>query len=457
MKKITQPYTTAKLDSGLTVVRVPMAGISSITVLALVRVGSRQEPVEWAGIAHFLEHMVFKGTAAYPTAKDLSSTLDRVGANFNAFTSKEYTGYYVHAASDHAHIALDVVSDMLLTPVLREEDYQREKGVIIEELNMYLDTPMRHVGEVFEEVLYGENGLGRGIIGLKKTIMGMTRDAFVSYLKTWYGLQNVVLVVAGDTRIIESAAFSSDIQKSFSKKSDTADRSVLQYDVKNLQKMVLDDGGSLSALEESAITIPQRPRKDRILVQYKKTDQAHFVLGVEGYSRGSKERYALAVLQTLFGGMMSSRLFTEVREKRGLCYYVHSDLDVYHETGVFGASAGVDPKRANEAVAVVLEEFLHLGDASGKWAITEEELQKAKDHLIGQTALGMEDSESVASFYGMRALLTGEIETPSAMLENLRKVTLNEVRSVAQILTKRQVHAAMIGPFKHEKMFAVVE
>src|SRR3989344_8779819 len=218
------PYLKNILSNGLTLLRIPMKGVQAVTVLALVNTGSRYEKPEWGGISHFLEHMVFKGTEKYPTAQDLAAAVDAVGAEFNAFTSKEYTGYYVKAASEHMPLAIDVVSDMLLTPTLRKDDLDREKGVIVEEINMYNDTPMRHIGDIFEQVLFAGSPLGRDIIGTKETVRGLSREDFVAYVKEWYGLGNVVLTVAGDATVVGGDSIVRDIEHAFSKKSDSRNR-----------------------------------------------------------------------------------------------------------------------------------------------------------------------------------------------------------------------------------------
>jgi predicted Zn-dependent peptidase len=421
-------YSKDTLKNGLTVVRVPMSGVKSLTVLALVKVGSRYEDDRVNGISHFLEHMVFKGTENYPTAQDVASAVDAIGAEFNAFTSKEYTGYYVKSASKDVDIALDVVSDMLLTPVLRTEDLEREKGVIIEELNMYEDTPMRHIGDVFERMFFAGSKLGRDIIGTKETIRGLTQEDFLIHLKTWYGFHNMVLMIVGDADVVGKEALLKKVEEFFSK-------------------------GAQDRAAVTAHDFTGNPISDqRLFIEHKKTEQAHFILAYPGLKRGHKDRYALNVLGTLLGGNMSSRLFTEVREKRGLCYYVRSDVDYYQETGTFGASAGVDPKRVEEAVSVTFNEFNAI--ISGDKPITSEELKKAKDYTIGHLILGLEDSESVAQAYGLRQLLEGEIVTLDETIKRIGAVTLDDVNKIARdLIQPDQVRFAMIGPFKDDKKF----
>ena len=404
--------------------------MKSITALALVNAGSRYEPEKWEGISHFLEHMVFKGTKKFPTALDLASTLDAVGAEYNAFTSKEYTGFYVKSASKDLDLALDVVSDMLMAPRLPAEDLEREKGVIVEEMNMYQDTPMRHIGDVFDQVLFTGTSLGKDVIGTKETVRSLQQKDFLSYLQTWYGAGNMVVVVAGDAEVVGKPDVAKKIDAYFSKAED--ERS--------------DNGGKRVLLK------PQNQKntsKAVIRIDYKKTDQAHFMFGVKALVHDDPRRFALAVLSSLFGGNMSSRLFTEIREKRGLAYYVRSMTDSFHDTGSFGVWAGVDPLRVEEAIKVAKQELFYLAETNGARAITEKELQRAKDYLVGATVLGLEDTQSIASFYGMKYLLTKNIETPQEVLDRIKAVTLKEVQELADFLLKdATLYFAMIGPFK---------
>lgn len=418
------------LDTGLTVLRVPMDSVKSVTVLALVKVGSRYEDPRVSGVSHFLEHMVFKGTEKYPTAQDVAAAVDAVGAEFNAFTSKEYTGYYVKSASKDIELALDVVSDMLLTPQLRDEDLQREKGVIIEEINMYKDMPMRHIGDVFEQMFYAGSPLGRDIIGTPETVSNMQRQDFVSHLQTWYGLHNMVLIVVGDAQVLHQESLLTQIMGYFAK------------------------GDASQRKKPAKLKLESEPiaRGKRVVIAEKKTEQAHFILGFPGLARNDADRYATSVLSTILGGNMSSRLFTEVREKRGLCYYVRSDVDMYSETGFFGAAAGVDPQRVEEAITVTFEQFTNL--SSGAQPVTQQELERAKNCTLGNLILSMEDSQNVAQSYGMSQLLLGEVRTIEQIMEHISSVTMDDVeRVVTRLIQPDQVRLAMIGPFDDEQKF----
>lgn len=421
-----------KLPSGLQVIRIPMPEVKSVTVLALANTGSRYEAPKEQGIAHFFEHIVFKGTKNYPEPQILAGTIDAIGADFNAFTSKEYTGYYVKSASDHFETSLDVVSDMLLAPKILQEDIDREKGVIIEEINMYEDTPMRQIGNIFEAMVFDGSGLGHDILGTKETVSSITSKDFRRFLAKWYGLGNLVLIVSGDEKLVKSDKTLELIKTYFAK--DAGKRYEQRVDTQ--------------AISNKELKISAK----KLSVTYKKTEQAHLCMGWLGLHRDDDRRYALTLLSTILGANMSSRLFTEVREKRGLCYYVHSDTDFYHNTGIFGASAGVDPSRIEEAISVILSEFYSLAD--GSKPITADELKKSKDYIEGSMVLDLEDSRSVAQFFGMRQLLSQKVKSPTEVLELISKVTLEEVQAVAQdLINEGECRLAVIGPYKSEKKF----
>ena len=424
-------YTLTTLKCGLPVLTIPMPAIGSVTALVLTNTGSRYEKREKEGIAHFFEHIVFKGTKAYPTALDLSSAVDAIGAEFNAFTSKEYTGYYVKSASKHLSKSLDVLSDMLLLPEIRQEDVTKEKGVIIEEINMYRDNPMSHVANLFDLLFFEDRGLKHEIIGSKETVNSVTSQDFEEFLAEWYDLENMVLILAGDSEIVGDIKTLDLAEKMFSKEPKikrTAGK-------KNLKPYFSE----------------QIVSSDYLWVEEKKTEQAHLVLGWPGLPRGNPDRYAMSVLSVIMGGNMSSRLFTEVREKRALCYYVRSDVDYFQNAGVVGASAGVDPSRVYEAIEVTLQEFRAIAD--GTKPVTESELLRAKEYIAGMTVLSLEDSESVAQYFGSKQLLQGEIDTPEEVLKKIQAVTIDQVHQLANRLYKGKPKLAVVGPFADKEKF----
>lgn len=402
-----------------------------MTVMVLVNTGSRFEPVGKEGLAHFFEHIVFKGTKNYPTAQELAATVDGLGADFNAFTGQEYTGYYVKAAAKHTPKALDVVSDMLLQPRLREEDVEREKGVIIEEINMYHDSPMRYVGELFGRMVYQGSGLGHDIVGSKTSVKGITAADFKAFLRQWYGLPNMVLAIAGKAKVVEDPATLKLAEELFSK-----------------------DGGK--RIEKLQSVKPFLSDKNlapgRLHLETRETQQAHFILAWPGINRPSKDRYILAVLSAILGDNMSSRLHTEVREKRGLCYYVHTTSDEYHDKGVIGVAAGVDPGRIDEAIKVSAAEFHKL--ASGKQKVTKTELKRAQEYLMGKWALSTEDTDSMAQFAGMRKLLLNEVTSVKEIMKKIQAVTLDDVAKLAKrLIIGGEERLALIGPYKSAARF----
>lgn len=418
------------LANGLQLLRIGLPAAASITTLVFSNTGSRYEQANEYGIAHFFEHMVFKGTPAYPDPQLLASAIDGIGADFNAFTSREYTGYYIKAASQHLDLTLDVLSDMLLRPLLKQEDLERERGVIIEEMNMYKDNPMHHIANVYEEMLWEGSGLSHDIIGTRETVTGVNRPDFVNFLSRWYGHGNLLIVLAGDEKIVMATSAREKVEKAFTK-SPEHDRVGGKQQPEGLQPE-----GFVSS--------------KRLLVIERPTEQAHLILGWKGLRRGAAQRHALSLLSVVLGGSMSSRLFTEVREKRGLCYYVSSDTEFYRETGFFGASAGVETKRVQEAIEVITAEFIDL--ATGKRSVTQEELDRAKEHVGGKMLLSFEDSRSVAQFYGMRQLLQDKIEDPDEVMRHIRAVTTEEIQALAsQLLHQDEMRLGVIGPFKESE------
>jgi predicted Zn-dependent peptidase len=424
--------TLTPLDIGLPVLTVPMPGIESLTVMAVVNTGSRFEHKGKEGIAHFFEHIVFKGTKRYPTAQKLSATIDGLGADFNAFTSHEYTGYYVKAAAKHLHTALDVVSDLLLAPTLRDADVQREKSVIAEEINMYYDSPARYIGDLFGRMVYQGSGLGHDVIGTKETVGGVTAADFRAFLGQWYGLSNMVLVLAGKKSLVEDPKTIAAVREFFSKDSGK------RVDKFAVVKPFLTDS---------------KLAKQRLHLEFRDTQQAHFILAWPGIKAQDPDRYTMAVLSSLIGGYMSSRLFLEVREKRGLSYYVHSMTDEFHDKGVMGLAAGVDPARVDEAITVSANEFHKL--ATGKKKVTKSELTRAQEYLVGKWALSMEDSDAMAQFAGLRKILLDEVSSMQDVMKRIQAVTLSDVQRLAKrLVLPGEARLALIGPYKDQDRFS---
>lgn len=432
--EINAPKSVRKLP----VIFVDVKNSKSVTTLFLANTGARYEQHREEGLAHFFEHMVFKGTQKFNSSKVLAEALDSVGADFNAFTSKEYTGYYVRSATANFSLALDVLSDMLFQPKLRQSDIDREKGVIIEELNMYEDNPPAHIADVFEEMIFANRSLAHPVIGRKETIKSFQSADFQNFLKKFYGPENLLLVVAGGLKSLanDENEILSQIEKALTKMQD--DRS----DLKNPFP---------TANATSPATIGQKTfLEQKFKLVNKATAQAHFVMAWPAINANHEDRYALQVLSTIVGSNMSSRLFNKVREERGLAYYVNSNLDFYHDTGLFGCSAGVDSNRAEEAIKVSKGVFTDLLDKKAK--IDALELARAKDYLRGKTLLGLESSNNIAQFFGLRKLLREEIVTVEEVLQKFDAVTIEDLDRIAKaIIREDELRLAIIGDFKNEE------
>lgn len=420
-------YKKQTLPNNLRLVTVPMPGVASVTVLLMVGAGSRYEEKNINGISHFLEHMAFKGTQNRPTALAISSIIDGIGGEFNAFTSKDHTGYYIKAASQHLTLQVDVLSDMLLHSKFDPAEIEKERGVIIEEINMYEDTPMRKVGDLYENLLYGDTKLGRDISGRKEVIKSVKREDFTDYISRFYGPANTIIAIAGgigsgtkwpEEKIVEI---------------------VNQY--------FGDWKSKKTVIPEKAADGQEKPN---VLVHFKDTQQAHLCLGFRSYHLTHPGRYKLGVLTAILGGGMSSRLFIEVRERRGLAYYVRSANEQYSDVGNFVTQAGVDVVRIDDAISVMLEEFAKVRLNS----ITSEELVKAKEYLKGRFILELEDSRNVAALFSSEELLEEDIKTPEDIMKEIDSVTLDDVTLVANdIFRENTLNLAVIGPYKEEERF----
>lgn len=435
-----------KTKSKLPLLLIDMPATESVTVMILANTGSRYETKREEGLAHFFEHMVFKGTKKFANAKTLAETLDNVGADFNAFTSKEYTGYYVRAAAQSFNLAIDVLSDMILQPKLRQEDIDREKGVIIEELNMYVDHPAHHIANVFDQMIFADPQLSHDIIGRKETIRSFTKADFENFLQKYYGIENLLLVIAGNIAAIsknEKELFTT-IEKNFSKlNKNRAIGKQAQPIYKDWSTMSAKDIMEATEINQKAFST------EKFKLVKRKTEQAHFVMAWPAFDGRYKDRYVLSLLSAILGGNMSSRLFSQVREERGLAYYVRSEMDLLHDAGLLGCSAGVDPSRVKEAIKISRQVFENL--ASGKEPVTEKELERAKKYLRGKMLLSLESSNSVAQFFGFKELLLDDLMQIDEALELLEAVSLEDLERVAKLVIRDgELRFAMIGNFKNE-------
>ncbi len=408
------------LDNGLRVLTAPMPAAQSVSCFVMLSAGSRYETRESSGIAHFAEHMFFKGTERRPTARDIAGEVDAIGGEFNAFTGKEYTAYYVRCAAEHRDVALDVIVDMLRNSKFDGGEIDREKGVIIEEMNMYFDTPRDFVDGVYEELVYGDHPLGRDIIGRKETVQEATRDSFLDYLGDWYKPSRMVVGVGG--RIGDD--------------------------------LVERIGELLGDLEDAPTGTPlpalASVNGSRVKVHTKASDQAHICLGVRSRPIVDPDRYVLMVLSTVLGGGMSSRLFTEVRERRGLAYYVFATNHAYTDVGSLYAQAGVDIDRIDDAVETVAAELRKIAAE----AVPVEELRKAKSFGKGRFALQIESPHGLIMFGLRREVLEGRAPEPDEVIEGIEAVTADDVQRVAQdLIADDALRLAVIGPFEDADRF----
>ncbi|HZG36565.1 MAG TPA: pitrilysin family protein [Gaiellaceae bacterium] len=412
-------FERASLSNGLRVLTAPVPQAQSVSCFVMLAAGSRYETPETNGIAHFAEHMFFKGTERRPTARDIAGEIDAIGGEFNAFTGKEYTGYYVRCAADTRDVALDVLVDMLRRSKFDGEEIEREKGVIVEEMNMYFDTPRDFIGGVYENLLYGDQPLGWDIIGRKETVRGATRETFLDYVERWYRPSRMVVGVGG--RIGDGL-------------------------LPRLEEL-LGDLEPRETGEPAPVQLP--PEAERVRVHTKASDQAHLVLGMRSRRATDPDRYVLQLLSTVLGGGMSSRLFTEVRERRGLAYYVFATNQAYTDTGTLHAQSGVDINRIDEAVETIVEQFRLLASEQ----VPADELEKARNFAKGRFVLQLESPHGQIMFGLRREVLEGQATEPAEVLAALDAVTAEDIQRVAQEVLADGFRLAVIGPFDDPSRF----
>lgn len=413
-------YTKKVLKNGLRIITVPMKSNPTVTVLVLVEAGSKYENKENNGISHFLEHMCFKGTTKRPTSQDINKELDGIGSYHNAFTSHEYTGYYAKADYKNCDKILDVISDMYLNPVFPEKEIEKEKGVIIEEINMYNDSPRSIAEEEFFKLLYGDQPAGWPVIGLKDNIHKMSRTDFIDYRNRHYVASATTVMVAGKI----------DEKKTFD----------------NVSKLFKDAG---KWKKEEKRKVMESQVAPQATVFYKDTDQTHMILGIRSFDVYNKYNPIIRVLGGILSGM-SGRLFQKMREELGICYYVSPSNDTFTDHGIFSVSAGVDSTRVKVAIAAILDELKKFKTE----LVGKEELEKAKQYLIGNMYLGLESSDAIASFYGGQEILKEKIKTPEDIVKEIKAVTAEEIRFVAErIFRNERLNLAIVGKFKDKKEF----
>jgi predicted Zn-dependent peptidase len=401
------------LSNGVRVLLISLPDNPTVTVEVLVRAGSMDESEKNQGISHFLEHMCFKGTTNRPSALHISRELESLGAQSNAYTSQNHTAYYAKSQSAHASKLLDIISDVYLNSTFPVEEIEKEKGVIIEEINMYKDQPDHQVDEEWNKLFFKTGSLSRPVIGTKETVLSFTQNDLKKYHSKLYTPKNTVVVVSGS---FDEDSIFSQIKKQFSK-------SKLAPQPKR-PKVIIPKTGDKSVVS-------------------KKTDQAHIVLGVKACDAFDEKRYATAVLSCVLGGGMSSRLFQLLREKMGVAYYVYTYFSQGREHGLFKIYAGVDKNRVHEVLHMIQSEI----DEIVAHGITDEELFRAKEYIVGSMYLALESSDDFCSYFGVKEIFGSKRQMPKEREKCIRAVTTEQVKQVAKSILTQKFTTALIGDF----------
>lgn len=414
-------YTKKVLKNGLTLLMVPIESASSITMSIFVKAGSRYEEKQLNGISHFLEHLHFKGTKKYPSAKKLSEIVDSIGGEFNANTGKEHTQYYIRAAYEHMPLVFNVLTEMLQNPLFDEKEIEREKGVIVEEINMYKDNPQIKVESLFEETMWPQTPLGRDIAGEANLVRAMSRKDIVGYRDRFYQPTNMIIAVSG------------------------------RFDQKQVEDLAQRQWGHIPGKVTGTFkAINGKQTAPRLAVQNKVTEQAHMIVGFKAYAYRHRNNNVLRLLSTVLGGGMSSRLFIRIRERLGLAYYVSTSFNNYLDTGNFLVQAGLKVASAHTALEVILEELRKIRDSG----VSARELKKAKEYIKGKIALAMEDPHDKLEWYLGQEAFVGKVKSIKQTFDELDLVTVEQVNQVARDLIKNEsLNMALIGPFPDKSKF----
>jgi predicted Zn-dependent peptidase len=418
------------LPGGLRVVTEYVPGVRSVALGVWVAAGSRDEPPSQMGSAHFLEHLLFKGTT-HRDAMAISAQIESVGGDLNAFTTKEYTCYHARVLDEHLPLALDVVCDVVLNATLHDHDIESERAVICEEIAMYEDDPGDLVHDEFARAMFGDTPLGRPILGTVDTITALPRSAIKRFYRSAYTPDAMVVSVAGN---VDHAAVVRDVKRIFTGRLDPT-----------MEPRPARSGAKGSERGRRSVSEPVR-------ISSRPTEQAHLMLGAPGIRRGDDRRFAVSVLSTALGGGMSSRLFQEVREKRGLAYSVYSYAQSFADTGVFGLYAGCLPSKADTVLDVCLSEL----EAVARTGLTSEELQRAKGQVKGSMVLGQEDPASRMTRIARAELHDEPLQTIDQLLHRVDAVSAEDVHAIAQDLLTQSFTLAAIGPFDQTHTFNAV-
>ncbi|MCH8283646.1 MAG: insulinase family protein [Chloroflexi bacterium] len=414
-------YEKTTLTNGLRVLTVPMPQVRSVSIAFYLGAGSRYEIEEKAGLSHFVEHMLFKGTRRRPKAQQISETIDGIGGFMNAGTDREITSYWAKVARPHLPIALDLLSDMLLESLFEPDEMERERKVILEEISSINDSPAQRVDLLIDEVLWPGQPLGRDVGGTKESVGALTRSDLLEYMAKQYAPNNAVVAVAGD---------------------------LVHDEVVSAVQGHLDGWARSQPLSWFPSVNGQTAPQTRL--KWQKTEQAHLCIAFRGLSAHHPDRYALDLLNVILGEGMSSRLSLELRERQGLCYDVHSYPTAFQDAGSLNLYAGVDPANATKTLEALLRELRRFRDED----VPEEELERAKAVSKGRLFLRMEDTRAVSDWLGAQELMIGSVRTVDEVAELIDAVSPADVRKVAQrILVTEHLNLAVVGPFRSDRRF----
>lgn len=417
-------YKKVILSNKLPVLFVPIKDTKISTALILFKTGSKYETRENSGLAHFIEHMFFKGTKKRPSTLALSSELDSLGGEFNAFTSKEFTGYLFKVTNNKLAKALDIVSDMLFNSKFAAEEIDRERGVIIEELNMYEDNPRMHIEDIFEMCLYGDTPAGRETTGSKQNLLRFKRQDLINFLDNQYGANSAYIILAG---------------------------AITASDRKLVAKLFSRFKANKQIEKELVIEKQSAPQ---LKISPKKTDQLFLSLGVRTAKIDSEDEFKLRLLSIILGGSMSSRLFISLRERNSLAYFVATHTEFYSDCGYLTTEAGVPVAKIEGAIKIILKEYKKISQE----LIPAAEIQRAKDILQGKVLLQLEASDDVAYWYGQQALYRKTPLTPASLVKTINKIKAKELRETAKkYFVNRGLNLAIIGNVNEKKIKSILK
>lgn len=413
-------FKKAHLENGIPVVMEQIKNVRSVALGIWVRVGSRNEPAEKNGISHFLEHMFFKGTQKR-SAKDIAVDTDSIGGDLNAFTSRENTTFYIKALDEYFEKGNELLSDIFLHSAFPENDVEKEKGIIKEEIKMVEDTPDDYIHDLFNLDIWGDEGIGQGVLGKRSTIKAFKREDLLSHIKKYYGIKDTVVACAGN------------------------------FEVDNLIGILNRSFGSLRRGSE-----PEKGKtpvfNNKVTVHSKELSEAHICIGVEGLPQANDERYELFLLNTILGAGVSSRLFQEIREKRGLAYSIYSYISAYLDTGLWAVYAGTGRKRVAQVIELIIKEMRELADN-----VTEIELERAKAQLKGNLILGLESSSSRMQNIARQEIYYGKYFSPSELIRDIDAVDLKRVKELSRKLMSKNAFALTVfGPVSEGDVKGIV-